>query len=414
MTIKFFLPQNTLLKNIHVSLTDDKHSINCQFRTCLRISEEEWDFAKQRPKNIYLKKYKKLNARLDRIKIRITEYIKERQKQKKLISQRLLSKEIQKISIEKQEIYPENSLLYFLKNYISSRKEMICPSTFKRYNVFCRLIQRFEGFMMKHLLIEDINSDFVKDFIVFGKDEEYSENTIYRTIHFVKTILNFVERKGIRTAVRELEIRRERQHKEVITLTEEEIKRIKATDFPNELKDARDWLLISCYTGQRISDFMNFGREKLKDINGKSCINFVQKKTGKEIVLPLHPTVLNVIRRNEGNFPKPLYYQKYNEQIKQVAMLAGLAQFIKARKRSGHRVKDVVIEKWQVLTSHIGRRSFATNFYGKIPTPLLMEATGHGTEQMFMKYINPINNERIVCLSNYFDKVYGEMLECAV
>lgn len=83
---------------------------------------------------------------------------------------------------------------------------------------------------------------------------------------------------------------------------------------------------------------------------------------------------------------------------------------MKARKRFGFRSKFVQAEKWEFLTSHIGRRSFATNFYGKIPTPLLMEATGHSTEQMFLQYINPVDKDRILSLSNYFDKMYEERL----
>ena len=77
-------------------------------------------------------------------------------------------------------------------------------------------------------------ASFIRDFMIFGKKEEYSENTIYRTIHFIKTILNFVERKGIRTCVRELELRREKQKKEVVTLTEKEIIKIQKTVVPEE------------------------------------------------------------------------------------------------------------------------------------------------------------------------------------
>ena len=102
--------------------------------------------------------------------------------------------------------------------------------------------------------------------------------------------------------------------------------------------------------------------------------------------------------------------QHYNNDIKKIAQLASLNEFVKARKRIGYRTKDVYTEKWEILTSHIGRRSFATNFYSKIPTALLMEATGHSTEQMFLRYINPVNNERILSLSNYFDKMYEERL----
>jgi integrase len=39
------------------------------------------------------------------------------------------------------------------------------------------------------------------------------------------------------------------------------------------------------------------------------------------------------------------------------------------------------------MASHDLRRSFATNFFGKIPTPVLMEMTGHSREATFMSYI---------------------------
>ncbi|CAA7196676.1 phage integrase SAM-like domain-containing protein [Chryseobacterium potabilaquae] len=409
MTFEFFLPQKGTLKNIHLNITDaslQDHFFS--FRTSLRIEPHQWDKNKQRPVNIYLKKYKKLNTILDHIKVRVSEYIKERLQQRKTISQRGLSTEIHKICIEKIQSYHENSLLYYMKHYIKSRKEMICQSTYKRYLVFYRLIKRFEGFLMERLNVENINSDFINDFIVFGQTEEYSENTIYRSIHFVKTILNFAEKKGIRTRVRELEIRREKQQKTVITLSEEEIIQIKSTQVPEALQPARDWLLISCYTGQRFSDFMKFNVEKITRIGGKPCISFTQQKTQKKILLPLHPMVVNTLQRNGNSFPKVMDIQQYNDAIKEIARMAGLDEPLKVRKRMGYRSREINTEKWKVISSHIGRRSFASNFYGKIPTPLLMQATGHSSEQMFLRYINTIDKERILSLSIYFDKVYTE------
>lgn len=40
-----------------------------------------------------------------------------------------------------------------------------------------------------------------------------------------------------------------------------------------------------------------------------------------------------------------------------------------------------------VIASHDLRRSFATNFYGKIPTAIFMNMTGHSRETTFMQYI---------------------------
>lgn len=114
-----------------------------------------------------------------------------------MLHQRTMAREIQAVCIGNFSELPENSLLHYMKWYIDIKKEMICHSTYKQYKVFYHLLERFEGFVCKKLYIEEINVDFIRDFMVFGKEEEYSENTIYRTIHFVKTILNFAERKGI-------------------------------------------------------------------------------------------------------------------------------------------------------------------------------------------------------------------------
>ena len=289
MTFEFFLPQNSTAKNIHLNLTDKKENKSYTFRTHLRISGDDWDEEKQRPTNIYLKKYKKLNTKLDRLKKELAEHIREKRSEKKHLHQRTLAREIKAVCDGQFLDLPVNSLLYYMKWYIDVKKELICHSTYKRYKVFYHLLERFEGFVCKKLYIEEINVDFIRDFMVFGKDEEYSENTIYRTIHFVKTILNFAERKGIRTCVKELEVRWEKQKKEVITLTEKEIAQIKYTDVPERLKAAKDWLLISCYTGQRFSDFMNFDRQQLQTVDGKICLSFIQQKTKKKSTITIAP-----------------------------------------------------------------------------------------------------------------------------
>lgn len=248
MIIQFFLSGNGNLKNIQINFIREQLNKPYTFRTSLMISEDDWDNEKQRPKNIYLKEHKKLNGKLDRIKKEISEYVKINEEQKKVFQQRKISELIKGICSGQKTELPENSLLHYMKRYIDSKKELICHSTYKRYKVFFHLLERFEGFLCKTLYVETVNSDFISDFMLFGKEEEYSENTIYRTIHFVKTILNFAERKGVRTCVRELEIRRERIKKEVVTLTEKEIHQITLTEVPRNLQAAKDWLLISCYT----------------------------------------------------------------------------------------------------------------------------------------------------------------------
>ena len=43
--------------------------------------------------------------------------------------------------------------------------------------------------------------------------------------------------------------------------------------------------------------------------------------------------------------------------------------------------------KYELITSHTCRRSFASNWYGKLPNSAIMAATGHSKEEDFLRYI---------------------------
>ena len=49
--------------------------------------------------------------------------------------------------------------------------------------------------------------------------------------------------------------------------------------------------------------------------------------------------------------------------------------------------------KWQLVSSHICRRSFATNAYGTVLTLTIMKITGHKSEQVFLNYIKTTPKE---------------------
>lgn len=395
---------------IYLNIINETLGINYSFHTPFTIEENQWDNKKQRPSNIYLKRYKALDYTLNSLKIKVIKTIKERRNKNKSLQYNILAKEIEKICKDSgNESLADTTLLYYMKLYIDSKKELVTQSTHKRYIVFYKLIQRFEGFTLTRLEINNVGLEFINEFTNFAKIEEYSETTIHRTIDFVKTTLNFAEKKGVRTQIRLMDIKKEKQYRDIVTLSEKEILKIEMTVVPQELQQAKDWLLISCYTGQRFSDFMKFSKNQLMEINNNTCISFIQKKTGKQIILPLHPIVLQIIQRN-GGFPKSMRLDDYNHSIKIIAKISGIKEEINFYKRASYRMKKISQEKWEAISSHIGRRSFATNFYGKIPTSLLMEATGHSTETMFKRYVNAADQDKITRLGKYFEKMYQESL----
>ena len=60
-------------------------------------------------------------------------------------------------------------------------------------------------------------------------------------------------------------------------------------------------------------------------------------------------------------------------------------------------------EKYKCVVSHIGRRSFASNYYGKFPTSMLIQQTGHTSERTFLEYIGKSNADLSL---DFYDAIY--------
>ena len=125
----------------------------------------------------------------------------------------------------------------------------------------------------------------------------------------------------------------------------EKLENIEKDKLTDSLSNARDWLIISCYTGQRVSDFMKFSDSQIRIENEKSLIEFTQKKTGKVMTVPLHSKVLEMLAKRNGKFPYAISDQKYNEFIKVVCEIAEITQIVHGSKQKETAPKSKIFRK---------------------------------------------------------------------
>jgi integrase len=149
---------------------------------------------------------------------------------------------------------------------------------------------------------------------------------------------------------------------------------------------------------------LNITDKNIKEIAGVKIIELKQQKTGKLVAIPLLPEALDIIK---DGLPYKISLSRFNEYIKDVCKEAGIDKLTKARikEKKGTPHKKDTFPKWQVISSHVCRRSFATNFYGRIPTPILMNITAHGTERMFLSYIGKTTYDNAFQMVEYFNKL---------
>ena len=95
-------------------------------------------------------------------------------------------------------------------------------------------------------------------------------------------------------------------------------------------------------------------------------IDFLQQKTGRAVTVGiLDPLIKEILLQQ---FPSNNYSQLFNMHIKQICKLAGISKRVTGYKmHANHRRKlKGVFTKYELITAHDLRRSFATNYYSKV------------------------------------------------
>ena len=276
--------------------------------------------------------------------------------------------------------------------------------------LFKNTILRYEAETIKGkiILIKDVNLQFVEKYKIWLFNQKYSVNYVGKNIDNLKTICLDASKNDIETSTQIKNIKgisESREPEDIVFLSEEEQEQIKNVPLIREaLINARKFLLLGCLIGQRGGDLLNITEKNIKEVNGMKIIELKQQKTGKLVAVPLLPEALEII---ESGLPYKISLARFNEYIKDVCEIAEINEPITAKIKvtSRNPLKVETKPKYKFITSHVCRRSFATNFYGRIPTPVLMNITAHGTEKVFLLYIGKTTYDNAYQMLEYFSKL---------
>jgi integrase len=280
----------------------------------------------------------------------------------------------------------------------------------KNIKLFSTTIKRYEDDVLKgkSILIKNINLKFAEDFKNWLFAQKYSNNYVGKNIANLKTISFDAQKNEIEVSSQLKNIKglsETKSPEQIIYLSEDEQEMIKNAKLKRDaLINARKWLLLGCLIGQRGGDLLDITEKNIVELKGKKIIELKQQKTGKLVAIPLLPEALRII---ESGFPYKLSLVRFNEYIKDVCQEAGISEPIKGLKKETSKNPNIkgTFPKYKLITSHVCRRSFATNFYGRIPTPILMNITAHGTEKVFLNYIGKTTYDNAYQMLEYFDKL---------
>jgi integrase len=426
-TIRFFTRTITKDKNalvpIYVRLKSGR-KIDIVCKADILVKPDNWSNetqqARQRAEVFKYKSGESTSEKTGRQKFndKITELRKAIESELMLVHQSDLSPEWLKTVIDKQW-NPDKyrvTLFSFIESFIKNSETRPNPKTGRpvsykmrrEYEVSFGYLKQFAEKNKRTIDFKDIDLKFYDEFTQFlqgsssnphAKDEnerakKLAVNTIGKKIQTLKIFLNAAkdENKNRFEAYKSSKFKALTEEAETIYLTESELTKLYEHDLSDNssFDRVRDLFLVGCWTGCRFSDISQITPENISE----GFINLKQYKTGKKVIIPLHPIVTSILNKYGGTLPEVISNQNFNDYLKDIARLSGIDEAThKAITKGGIKV-STAYKKWELVTTHTARRSFATNLYKSgFPTLSIMAITGHTTEKAFLKYIKVTPDE---------------------
>ena len=370
-----------------------------------RIAQTKWDGDAHRVKRNSMNKdgesASDINRHLDRIKVAIDNVFTQFALKQEEITPIALNEELK--NMFKESVTARQTVEEVYQAFIDQRKKELKENaetaTLTRGSLkkHITMLNHVKGFQ-KGLYFEDITDEWLSKFELYMIRKNLSNNYVSKSITDLKSFLNWAYRKGHNHNLlfREYKTRFKDETKSddtinLYALTDEEIAAIR--DFPTNRKAidrTRDMFIFACYTGMRFSELITL---RWSNIIG-DIIDIVAPKTNKRQRFALPQEAQRVLkkypRRPDQEDPTvfpTISNQKYNHNLKEVGRLGGLTKDWITERQVGRKKTRETKPKYELLTSHVARRTFVTMCLRRGMTDAdIRSVTGHSATKVMLKY----------------------------
>jgi integrase len=274
----------------------------------------------------------------------------------------------------------------------------------------------------KNLKFSDLTETTLTKFVVYLRDEKklntprkpkgeerdsgkkeligIKNSTIEKKLGYLKWFLKWATEKGFNnnTAYRTFRPTLKTTQKKVIYLTKEEMKRILILELKGEqayLEVVRDIFIFCCFSSLRYSDASALKWNDVKDDH----IEVTTIKTADSIQIEINDMMKKIIEKyraipdKRSNLVFPFYTnQAMNRDLKKLCKLAEINEEIRTTTYKGHERIDEIAEKWELIGTHTGRRTFIIHALSRgIPPSIVMKWTGHSDYKSMKPYIDIVD-----------------------
>lgn len=284
----------------------------------------------------------------------------------------------------------KDSLTAYMAEYIKRIEPTTPYNTLKRHTTVLNHLKEYERERGYPITFDEVREPFYLAFLawLYQEPRNHQISTAMRNIKNIKQVMRKAANDGLHTNVVYTNFRTHTPKKQKLYLTFDELEKLNALNLSGMEEKARDLFLLSAYTGLRVSDYTRLRPEHItENSTGEKQISITTQKMKNQVVIPLLPIAYKILEKYAWKAPK-IPDSKINLHIKELCKRAGITDRLQWSDTKGGQRNETTVEKWEKVSTHTGRRSFATNFYLlEVPRVAIMAITGHTSEKQFFDYI---------------------------
>lgn len=255
--------------------------------------------------------------------------------------------------------------------YSSNRKEV----TKRSYRDVVRNVNEFSP----GVALEDMDIQFIKKYERWMYDRGVSDSTVWGRMKVIRAFFNEAIKRDLlkpwQTPFRIYEIPELRYRTDVLRFSEmEDLLHYRFED--KKLAKARDFFLLSCYTGLRYGDMIRLTSGHIRQVGDETWLTMQTMKTGKLVQIPL--TII--------------FYGRAMEVLRKYKRVEDLVEMFRCNTTINRAIHDMFsickIGGSQRITVHTARRSCITGLadFG-VNVYVIQKVVGHARITTTQKYI---------------------------
>ena len=424
MNVNFHLRNYTEKSSQTIFAFFYRENVRYRINTGLKVIPSNWSKSNQKMLSS-CSSSNEFNKTLKLIEDKIVEYVDSLQlKNKRLYNdeiQNFINKLFNKSNYIKEDENEITDFIAYIDHHISTKGDKaketldalqqprrnlifafgLCPDKkIKEYFSLGRKARKRGDLLIPNKIIEfdEIDSKFIERFKTYllnatfkqgVEGHHYKKNYIAKQVKLLKQFINAAFQDGYIKNANYKTVKAEWEEADTVYTTWEEIEAIKNLELEKgSIEDkVRDLYVFNCYCGFRFSDLCRINKFSFFKEHEQLKVKIRQRKTDTVIKFPILSSAENILIKYDFTLPI-LSEGAFNSKLKNICFRAGLTQLETVRETRGGKAEISMIPKYKMVSSHTGRRSFATNFDDDgVPLKEIMAVTGHSTEKSLRIYI---------------------------